>query len=154
MQTAMSMQSTETPPAHRPDWSLIGDSAAGGTECAADGEDWPCTAWRLEHADWPHQGWRDEPGIPPLRRGRSRLQHDVDKRPAPVRQGGGAGRADGMPMPRCRNFPAFPSSRTPVSGMARPMAGLSQAGTSGVVTGAASACGARRWRGAQAAPCS
>lgn len=63
----MSTQITEKPvltPAHRPYWRLTGDSAAGGTECAADGEDWPCRAWRLEHGAWPHQGWRDDREVP------------------------------------------------------------------------------------------
>jgi hypothetical protein len=50
---------TEAAPANRPDSGLISDSAAGGTECAADGEDWPCRAWLRQH-----EGWRDEPGIP------------------------------------------------------------------------------------------
>jgi hypothetical protein len=55
----------EPAPAHRPDSGLISDSAAGGTECAADGEDWPCRAWlRQREESGPRQGWRDEPGIP------------------------------------------------------------------------------------------
>ena len=50
---------TEPAPAHRPDCGLISDSAAGGTECAADGEDWPGRTWLRQH-----EGWRDEPGTP------------------------------------------------------------------------------------------
>jgi len=46
-------------PAHRPGWGPDCDSAtAGGAACAADGEDWPCRAWKLEHPGWPQEDRR------------------------------------------------------------------------------------------------